>query len=66
LAVEKNIGAFLALKLPGSELVIAALDRDLAKAAERALALSCEACRRYAQAFSWETATRQFLATSLP
>jgi glycosyltransferase involved in cell wall biosynthesis len=142
-AVEKNIGAFLALKLPGSKVVIGdgpqlatlkaqypgvhflgakygsdlarhvaagdvfvfpsltdtfglvmleamacglpvaafpvagpkdvvregevgALDWDLAKAAERALALSGEACRRYAQGFSWEAATRQFLSNLAP
>jgi glycosyltransferase involved in cell wall biosynthesis len=142
-AVEKNIGAFLALKLPGSKVVIGdgpqraalqakhpevhflgvkfgadlarhvaaadvfvfpsltdtfglvmlealacglpvaafpvpgpkdvvregevgALDWDLAKAVERALALSRDACRRYAQDFSWETATRQFLSNLAP
>jgi glycosyltransferase involved in cell wall biosynthesis len=45
---------------------VGALDWDLAKAAERALALSREACRRYAQDFSWEAATRQFLANLAP
>jgi glycosyltransferase involved in cell wall biosynthesis len=142
-AVEKNIGAFLALKLPGSKVVIGdgpqlvalkaqypdvhflgakhgadlarhvaagdvfvfpsltdtfglvmleamacglpvaafpvagpkdvvregevgALDWDLAKAVERALTLSRAACRRYAQDFSWETATRQFLSNLAP
>jgi len=142
-AVEKNIGAFLALKLPGSKVVIGdgpqlaalkaqypgvhflgakhgsdlarhvaagdvfvfpsltdtfglvmleamacglpvaafpvagpkdvvregevgALDWDLAKAVERALALPRSACRPYAQSFSWETATRQFLANLAP
>jgi len=142
-AVEKNIGAFLALKLPGSKVVIGdgpqlaalkaqypgvhflgakhgsdlarhvaagdvfvfpsltdtfglvmleamacglpvaafpvagpkdvvregevgALDWDLAKAVERALALPRNACRPYAQGFSWETATRQFLANLAP
>ncbi len=142
-AVEKNIGAFLALKLPGSKVVIGdgpqlaalraqypdvhflgakhgpdlarhvaagdvfvfpsltdtfglvmlealacglpvaafpvagpkdvvregevgALDWDLAKAVERAIALPRAACRRYAEGFSWEAATRQFLANLAP
>jgi len=45
---------------------VGALDWDLAKAVDRALALSREACRRYAQDFSWEAATRQFLANLAP
>src|SRR5206468_106972 len=45
---------------------VGALDWDLAKAVERALALSGEACRRYAQGFSWEAATRQFLSNLAP
>jgi glycosyltransferase involved in cell wall biosynthesis len=142
-AVEKNIGAFLALKLPGSKVVIGdgpqlaalraqypdvhflgakhgpdlaqhvtagdvfvfpsltdtfglvmlealacglpvaafpvagpkdvvregevgALDWDLAKAVERAIALPRAACRRYAESFSWEAATRQFIANLAP
>ncbi|WP_119299895.1 glycosyltransferase family 4 protein [Dongia deserti] len=142
-AVEKNIGAFLALKLPGSKVVIGdgpqlaalkthhpdvhflgakhgadlarhvaagdvfvfpsltdtfglvmlealacglpvaafpvagpqdvvregevgALDWDLTKAVERAIALPRAACRLYAQNFSWEAATRQFLANLAP
>jgi glycosyltransferase involved in cell wall biosynthesis len=142
-AVEKNIGAFLALKLPGSKVVIGdgpqlaalrsqypdvhflgakhgsdlarhvaagdvfvfpsltdtfglvmleamacglpvaafpvagpkdvvregevgALDWDLAKAVERAMALPRAACRLYAENFSWEAATRQFLANLAP
>ncbi len=142
-AVEKNIGAFLALKLPGSKVVIGdgpqlaalkaqhsdvhflgakfgtdlarhvaaadvfvfpsltdtfglvmleamacglpvaafpvagpkdvvregevgALDWDLAKAVERAITLPRAACRLYAQGFSWEAATRQFLANLAP
>jgi 1,2-diacylglycerol 3-alpha-glucosyltransferase/glucuronosyltransferase len=142
-AVEKNIGAFLALKLPGSKVVIGdgpqlaalrtqypdvhflgakhgpdlarhvaagdvfvfpsltdtfglvmlealacglpvaafpvagpkdvlregevgALDWDLAKAVERAIALPRTACRRYAEGFSWEAATGQFLANLAP
>ena len=43
-----------------------ALDWDLAKAVERALTLSRAACRRYAQDFSWEAATRQFLSNLAP
>jgi glycosyltransferase involved in cell wall biosynthesis len=45
---------------------VGALDWDLAKAVERALALPRAACRLYAQDFSWETATRQFLANLAP
>ena len=45
---------------------VGALDWDLAKAVERALTLSRAACRRYAQDFSWETATRQFLSNLAP
>lgn len=45
---------------------VGALDWDLSKAAERALALSRTACRLYAQGFSWEAATRQFLANLAP
>jgi glycosyltransferase involved in cell wall biosynthesis len=45
---------------------VGALDWDLAKAVERALALPRAACRRYAQNFSWESATRQFLANLAP
>jgi glycosyltransferase involved in cell wall biosynthesis len=45
---------------------VGALDWDLGKAVERALALPRSACRAYAQGFSWETATRQFLANLAP
>jgi glycosyltransferase involved in cell wall biosynthesis len=45
---------------------VGALDWDLAKAIERALTVSRTACRRYAEGFSWETATRQFLANLAP
>ncbi|MGH6892003.1 MAG: glycosyltransferase family 4 protein [Dongiaceae bacterium] len=45
---------------------VGALDWDLSKAVERALALSRSACRLYAQGFSWEAATRQFLANLAP
>lgn len=45
---------------------VGALDWDLAKAVERALALPRTACRLYAQGFSWEAATRQFLANLAP
>jgi 1,2-diacylglycerol 3-alpha-glucosyltransferase/glucuronosyltransferase len=33
---------------------------------ERALTLARTACRSYAQNFSWEAATRQFLANLAP
>jgi len=39
---------------------------SLAKAVERALTLSRAACCRYAQDFSWEAATRQFLFNLAP
>jgi glycosyltransferase involved in cell wall biosynthesis len=45
---------------------VGALDWDLAKAVERAIALPRAACRLYAQTFSWEAATRQFLANLAP
>ena len=45
---------------------VGALDWDLAKAVERALKLPRAACRHYTQNFSWETATRQFLANLAP
>lgn len=45
---------------------VGALDWDLGKAVERALALPRSACRTYAQGFSWEAATRQFLANLAP
>jgi glycosyltransferase involved in cell wall biosynthesis len=45
---------------------VGALDWDLAQAVGRALTLSRAACRRYAQNFSWEAATRQFLANLAP
>jgi 1,2-diacylglycerol 3-alpha-glucosyltransferase/glucuronosyltransferase len=45
---------------------VGALDWDLAKAVERAIALPRAACRLYAQNFSWEAATRQFLANLAP
>jgi 1,2-diacylglycerol 3-alpha-glucosyltransferase/glucuronosyltransferase len=45
---------------------VGALDWDLAKAVERAIALPRAACRLYAQGFSWEAATRQFLANLAP
>jgi glycosyltransferase involved in cell wall biosynthesis len=45
---------------------VGALDWDLGKAVERALTLSRGACRRYAQGFSWEAATRQFLSNLAP
>lgn len=46
--------------------VVGALDWDLAKAIDRALSLSRAACRAYAREFSWEAATRQFLANLAP
>ncbi len=45
---------------------VGALDWDLAKAVERAIALPRAACRRYAESFSWEAATRQFIANLAP
>lgn len=45
---------------------VGALDWDLAKAVERAVALPRADCRLYAQNFSWEAATRQFLANLAP
>ena len=45
---------------------VGALDWDLGKAIERALQLPREACRAYAGQFSWEAATRQFLANLAP
>jgi glycosyltransferase involved in cell wall biosynthesis len=45
---------------------VGALEWDLAKAVERAIALPRAACRLYAQNFSWEAATRQFLANLAP
>ena len=45
---------------------VGALDWDLGRAIDRALALSREACRSYAREFSWEAATRQFLANLAP
>lgn len=38
------------------------LDADLGGAARRALAIPADACRRYAETFSWENSARQFLA----
>lgn len=45
---------------------VGALDWDLAKAIERALEIPRAACRAYAGQFSWEAATRQFLANLAP
>lgn len=42
------------------------LDVDLAQAAQNALDLSREACRRYALTFSWERAVGQFLEGLFP
>jgi len=42
------------------------LDEDLGAAVERALLLDREDCRRYAQRFTWEQATRQFLGNLEP
>ncbi len=45
---------------------VGALDWDLGEAIDRALALPRAACRAYAQGFTWEAATRQFLANLAP
>lgn len=45
---------------------VGALDWDLGKAIDRALELPRAACRAYAQGFTWEAATRQFLANLAP
>jgi len=42
------------------------LDEDLARAAERALAIPAEACRAHALNFTWERAAAQFLANLAP
>jgi glycosyltransferase involved in cell wall biosynthesis len=42
------------------------LDEDLGEAVERALTLSREACRDYAQGFTWEKATLQFFSNLAP
>ena len=43
-----------------------ALDDDLALACRRALAISGELCRSYAQRFSWETCAEQFVLNLRP
>ena len=45
---------------------VGALDWDLKRAITRALGLSRAACRAYAGQFTWEAATRQFLANLAP
>lgn len=45
---------------------VGALDWDLGKAIDRALEMPRAACRAYAAQFSWEAATRQFLANLAP
>lgn len=45
---------------------VGALDWDLKRAIERALELPRAACRAYAGQFTWEAATRQFLANLAP
>jgi len=40
---------------------VGVLDEDLAGAASRAFAIPADACRRYAETFSWENSARQFL-----
>jgi hypothetical protein len=42
------------------------LDNDLAAAARAALALDRAKVRRYAEKFSWEHSTRQFLSCLVP
>ncbi|MFM1886129.1 MAG: hypothetical protein RL026_1286 [Pseudomonadota bacterium] len=46
--------------------VTGALDEDLAAAARRALTLSPEDCRRYAEGWSWAACTRQFRDNLVP
>lgn len=45
---------------------VGCLDDDLATAVRKALTLAPEACRGYAQQFSWENSARQFLANLRP
>lgn len=45
---------------------VGVLDRDLGAAAHAALSLDRGACRRFAEAFSWAAAARQFLANLVP
>ncbi len=45
---------------------VAVLDENLRTATLGALRIDREACRRYAQDFSWEAATRQFIACQPP
>ena len=45
---------------------VGALDDDLGAAVVRALELDKEACRTYAQGFSWERSTAQFLGNLVP
>jgi glycosyltransferase involved in cell wall biosynthesis len=45
---------------------VGALDWDLKRAIDRALELPRAACRAYAGQFTWEAATRQFLANLAP
>ncbi|HWP01577.1 MAG TPA: glycosyltransferase family 1 protein [Methylococcus sp.] len=63
--------AVAAYPVPGPQDVlrdpaVAVLDEDLGGAALRALRLDPRTCRRYALQFSWEAATRQFLASLTP
>ena len=46
--------------------VTGVLDEDLAVAIQGALRLSREDCRQYAERFTWENATRQFIANLEP
>jgi glycosyltransferase involved in cell wall biosynthesis len=45
---------------------VGVLDNDLGAAAMAALSLDREAVRRYAERFSWEVSTRQFIANLVP
>lgn len=45
---------------------VGALDEDLGAAVSRALKLDKEACRAYAQGYSWERSTAQFLDNLVP
>jgi glycosyltransferase involved in cell wall biosynthesis len=42
------------------------MDEDLQSATERALAVDRTACRRFAEGYSWEACSRQFLSLIQP
>ena len=45
---------------------VGVLDEDLGAAVRKALQISPDQCRRYAQRFDWNTVTRQFLSNLSP